>query len=214
MAGTQVPRDPNMSAEVRRFLDELSRRQETANIFYNLNATEATALLNVFTSALKGLVPASGGVATTYLNGAGAFTTPPDTTGGLTHLSRTALTSGTTVSVTGLASSKMLMLQFMHVSHNDGSSQFFRVAASVNNGSSYGTPIVITAAAFSSASEAHGMAFIGRADAGASHPITPGFLTGFGDEDTQSGAVNALQFSWAAGSFDNANAFVDIYGLN
>ncbi len=67
MAGTQVPRDPNMSVEVRRFLDDLSRRQETANIFYNLNATQATALLNVFTDALKGLVPASGGGTTNFL---------------------------------------------------------------------------------------------------------------------------------------------------
>jgi hypothetical protein len=76
MAGTQVPRDPSMSAEVRRFLDDLSRRQETANIFYNLNATQATALLDVFTSALKGLVPASGGVAGTYLEATGSFTEP------------------------------------------------------------------------------------------------------------------------------------------
>lgn len=42
----------------------------------DLTATQATAILDVFTSVLKGLVPASGGSATTFLNGAGAFTTP------------------------------------------------------------------------------------------------------------------------------------------
>lgn len=79
MAGTQVPRDPNMSAEVRRFLDDLSRRQETANIFYNLTATQATALLDVFTSALKGLVPASGGGTANFLRADGSFAVPPGT---------------------------------------------------------------------------------------------------------------------------------------
>jgi hypothetical protein len=40
-----------------------------------------TAELNLFTSLLQGLVPASGGVATTFLNGAGAFTTPVGVSG-------------------------------------------------------------------------------------------------------------------------------------
>lgn len=42
----------------------------------DLTGTQATAILDVFTSGLKGLTPASGGVATTFLNGAGAFTAP------------------------------------------------------------------------------------------------------------------------------------------
>jgi hypothetical protein len=77
MAGTQVPRDPSLSPETRRFLDDLARRQETANIFYNLTATQATALLDVFTSALKGLVPASGGGTTTFLRADGTFAAVP-----------------------------------------------------------------------------------------------------------------------------------------
>ncbi len=48
----------------------------------DITAAQATALLNTFSSGLKGLVPASGGSATTYLNGAGGFSTPAS--GGLT----------------------------------------------------------------------------------------------------------------------------------
>lgn len=44
-----------------------------------LTATQATTLCNTFTSLLKGCVPASGGDAATYLNGAGGFTTPSGT---------------------------------------------------------------------------------------------------------------------------------------
>lgn len=73
MAGTQVPRDPTLSPEMRRFLDDLSRR---SNIFNGLTATEATALLDVFTSALKGLVPASGGGTTTFLRADATFASP------------------------------------------------------------------------------------------------------------------------------------------
>jgi hypothetical protein len=68
---TKVPRDPNVSPEVRRFLDELARVQ---NLFDGVtDAAAATALLNVFTSTLKGLVPASGGGTTTFLRADGTF---------------------------------------------------------------------------------------------------------------------------------------------
>lgn len=74
MAGTKVPRDPNISPEVRRFLDDLARVQ---NIFDGKTAAEATALLNVFTSSLNGLVPASGGGTTTFLRADGTFAAVP-----------------------------------------------------------------------------------------------------------------------------------------
>jgi hypothetical protein len=43
----------------------------------DLTATQVTALLNVFTSALKGLVPPSGGGTTTFLRADGTFAAPP-----------------------------------------------------------------------------------------------------------------------------------------
>jgi len=60
--------------------------------------TQATALLDLFTSALKGLVPASGGGTTTFLRADGAFATPPGGGGGLSDAFQ-VITDGTTSSV-------------------------------------------------------------------------------------------------------------------
>lgn len=207
---SKVPRDPNMSPELRRFLDELSRVEVAGNIFNSLTATQSTALLDVFTSVLKGLVPASGGGTANFLRADGSFAVPPGTsTGGVTFVGTVATTSGTTASITGLSSAKMFLLQFYGVSHNDGGTQSFRVALSVNNGSSYGTPRDITSV-LGAAATAFGMAFVGNASGGASHPVTG--INNAGALDTTSGAINALQFSPSAGSFD-AGA-IDIYALN
>ncbi len=209
MAGTQVPRDPNMSAEVRRFLDDLSRRQETANIFYSLTATESTALLDVFTSALKGLVPASGGGTANFLRADGTFAVPPGTSTGLTFVNTVVTTSGATQSITGLPSAKRFILDFCGISHNSGGNQSFQVALSVNNGSSYGTPRDITSV-LGAGVLAFGVASVGRADSGASHPVIG--INNAGAIDTTSGAINALQFSPSGGSFD-AGA-IDVYAQN
>lgn len=48
----------------------------------DLTATQATAMLNTFTSSLKGLVPASGGDSTKYLSADGTFTVPSGGGGG------------------------------------------------------------------------------------------------------------------------------------
>ena len=47
----------------------------TANAL-DLTATQLTAMLNAFTSVLKGLVPASGGGTTTFLRADGTFAAP------------------------------------------------------------------------------------------------------------------------------------------
>jgi hypothetical protein len=58
--------------------------------FGPLTAAQATALLNIFTSTLQGLVPASGGGTTNFLRADGTFAAPPATgcapSGSLTNL--------------------------------------------------------------------------------------------------------------------------------
>lgn len=71
---SEVPRDPNTTEEMRRFLDKLARAK---SIFTNVTATEATALLDVFTSALKGLAPASGGGTANFLRADVSWAVPP-----------------------------------------------------------------------------------------------------------------------------------------
>ena len=51
-----------------------------------LTVAEATALLNLFSSALKGLVPASGGGTANFLRADGIFATPPGGGGGINTL--------------------------------------------------------------------------------------------------------------------------------
>jgi hypothetical protein len=49
----------------------------------DLTGTQATALLDLATTSLKGLAPARSGVATEYLDGTGAYSTPPGGGGGV-----------------------------------------------------------------------------------------------------------------------------------
>jgi hypothetical protein len=68
-AGAANPTDLAMAASI--FLARLAAGNIVA-----ATATEATALLNTFTSLLKGLVPASGGGTTTFLRADGSFASP------------------------------------------------------------------------------------------------------------------------------------------
>lgn len=52
----------------------------------DLTATQATAILNTFTSTDKGLAPASGGGTTNFLRADGTWATPADTDTGITQL--------------------------------------------------------------------------------------------------------------------------------
>lgn len=61
-----------------------------------LNATQVTALLNPFSSSLKGLVPASGGGTTNFLRADGSWAVPPGGTGcTLSVTANNGLTAGT-----------------------------------------------------------------------------------------------------------------------
>jgi len=54
----------------------------------DLTATQATAILDIFTSALKGLVPASGGGTTNFLRADGTFAAPPSGSGSATNIEK------------------------------------------------------------------------------------------------------------------------------
>ena len=63
----------------------LGRVTAATGVVEELTGTQATTLLDVFTTSLQGLVPASGGSATEFLNGAGAFSVPAGG-GGITSI--------------------------------------------------------------------------------------------------------------------------------
>lgn len=63
-----------------------------------LTAVQATALLNPFTTSLKGLAPASGGGTTNFLRADGSWTAPPAGTGTVTSVAVSGGTTGLTTS--------------------------------------------------------------------------------------------------------------------
>lgn len=199
------------------FLERLRSSVKTlagiTNIFNNLTATASTALLDVFTSTLKGLVPASGGGTTNFLRADGTFAAPPAGTGGLTLLSSASVGAGTTYSVTALGGYKVFLIFFRAVSHNNGAAQTLRVALSGNNGSSYGTAFLVSSTTFLAAASIFGFCMVDRLDQTNNQSVSNGVpVNGVGgQEGTSIGPINALQFSFSAGNFDAGE--IDIYGL-
>lgn len=200
------------------FLDRLQRLVKSlsavTNIFNNLNATETTALLNLFTSTLKGLVPGSGGGTTNFLRADGTWAAPPTPpTGGMTLLSSASVGTGTTYSVTGLGGYKTFIVALRGVNQNV-SSQIFQCALSGNNGSSYGTARQPVATGFGSGVLVNGFFFIDRVDQANNQLVSTGqFAGGASNIETGSlGPINALQFSWSGGAAFGAGE-IDIYGL-
>lgn len=207
MSGTKVPRDPNLPPEMRRFLDDIARAVDTLNGA----GPYATIASPTFTGDPKAPTPSPGdndtSLATTaFVTAAIAAISFPGAS-----LLASAAGSGAAVSITGLSSSPFFMVVFSAVSHNDGSSQTLRIALSDDNGSSYGTPIVLSAA-LGGATGVHGTAFVFLANTTSSHPVAIGSVSALGGvESSKTGPVNAMQFSWSAGSFDAGNIYV--YGF-
>src|SRR5258707_4576075 len=100
------------------FLDRLQslvkQINAVTNIFDGLTATQATALLDVFTSAAKGLAPSSGGGTTKFLRADASWQVPPDT--GMVFASSAAAASGTTASITGIPVCKALLVAYRNPS--------------------------------------------------------------------------------------------------
>ena len=68
---------------------------DNAGVFGEKTPTQVTADINVFTSTLKGLAPASGGGTTNFLRADGTWAAPPGGAGGIT-IGTTTITGGTT----------------------------------------------------------------------------------------------------------------------
>lgn len=137
--------------------------------------------------------------------------------GGVTLLGDAAATSGTTVSITGLGTShKALLVAYNDIQHNSGGTATHRFALSSNNGSSYGSTNNMFATALGGTVVGAGGMIITRTEQSATFPFFAAWVGQIlGACDTSaSGPVNAIQFSWSAGSYDGANGHIWVYGLN
>ena len=123
---------------------------------------------------------------------------------GMALVATVPTTSGATASVTGLPAAKAFRLVLAGVSHNAAgiTTQTLRVALSVNNGSAYGTPNNISSAV-QSANALSGVVSISHLD-GTTNFVVGDAVGGVTTtlDNSVTGTVNALQFSWTGDSFD------------
>lgn len=145
----------------------------------------------------------------------------PAVSGGMTLIGSATVTSGTTVSFTGLtpASYKRYLLEIEGLSHNDGSARVLRVELSSTNGAAYG------AAATVSASELNSAVLYGRIEIGNINSLTAAAkhivsilnatVTALAAATNTGAAVNAIRLSWASGSFDATGpGLIRLYGVS
>lgn len=102
----------------------------------DLTQAQATALLNLFTSSLQGLVPASGGGTTTFLRADGTFAAPAVPTG-KTLLRRSTLTSASGTSVASAAGCTLAVARIVGVGGGSGGIAAVAGASSGGGAGSY-----------------------------------------------------------------------------
>lgn len=197
-----------------------------------LTVAQATALLNVFTTSLKGLVP-SGGSSSTFLRGDATW----QAAGGMTLISSGSFSSTATNIASIPNTYDDLLLEVYGVSHNGGSSRTIELAASTNGGSTFvnidggvigpggfsqsinlSTPLPLTTEAIAAAALFHMDITIRRyAEALTKHISGAGIdgirmVTMGGMIDTTS-AINYLRFTLSGtGSFDAGS--YRLWGIN
>lgn len=179
----------------------------------DLTAAQATAILDVFTAALKGLVPLSGGGTTNFLRADGAFAAPPS--GGVSNFGLQVASSGTTVTFTNIPSWEILTFALAAMSHNGtgGANQILQIETSTNNGSSYSAAVPLTTGSQAAATSAYGQLILYSTASGQVCAGNVGSQTAHG-VTSSSGAVNAVRFSWnLGGSFDDLNGTITGYVL-
>lgn len=125
-------------------------------------------------------------------------------------------TSGATQAATSLPNADTYYLEWNDVSHNDGSTQYFSIALSDDNGSTYGSDVQVTNA-IGAVNRIHGRAFItGCSVIGQNKIISPA-LGGVGAvatynttgvESTKTGVTNAIRISVSGGAFDLGTIYI------
>lgn len=136
---------------------------------------------------------------------------------GVTRVGSVAAASGTTASITGIPACKMLFAAYRNISHDNGANQTFRFALSTNNGSSYNTAQNMFTTALGAGVSGNGILTMADMDQTTGGHIWQSSFAGQilgGIETVTTGAlVNAIQFSFTAGNYDDANGRIDLYVL-
>lgn len=176
----------------------------------DLTVTQVTSMLNNFTSALKGLAPASGGGTTNFLRADGTWAAPPSAPSSslLTLFEEGNLNSGTSLVVDNIPANKQIMFLYTNVSHNSGSNQNLVLELSSDNGSSYPGLDIDISGVITGASSLTGSITMTRL-ASSTLALGVGFIGA--RETTVTSVVNAFRLSWTGGSFDGSGYYAVLY---
>lgn len=168
-----------------------------------LTGTQVTTMLDVFTSGLKGLVPASGGSATQFLSADGTFKAVP--TSSSTNKQSITL-SGTNTAFTSVPAHDIAFISVGGASHNSGSNQALQLELSNNNGSSYDSVITLSGVANAATAFFQGITITQSADLSTQYVTVGG--TNFGAARAYAGPITAYRLSFSGGSFDAGSALL------
>lgn len=105
-----------------------------------LTGTQATTLLDTFTSGLKGLVPASGGGTANFLRADGTFAAP-STTPSLTVIQTGSLSGSSAITITSIPATYRYLVLIWTGASFSADSRFPVVQFSTDNGSTYDTTV-------------------------------------------------------------------------
>jgi hypothetical protein len=173
--------------------------------------TANAVLIGNGTSALQVVAPGTTGNLLTS-NGTTWQSTAPVATASLTLLATLTTTSGTTQSATSLATTYTNLVCVYDAVTNSTGSDGLTIAASSNNGSSYGASVVS-----SNGSPTTGIQQIWRANSSSTTHPSPYFsfqanqLAGL--VTTTAAPINALRFGWNSG-YTFSGGTIYIYGWN
>jgi hypothetical protein len=180
----------------------------------DLTATQATALLNTFTTSLKGLVPSSGGANGNFLKDDGSWAAAGRV------LIGTMTMSGSNQTLAIPAGYTRLECEVLNVSNTSGTADF-RLELSSTAGAAYGTAIVVEAA-LGAASLYTGLITIYNVNIAATG--SKWFAKQFFNEGASSttnvgiviqtntaAVVNMIRFSLSTNTFDNGT--IKVYGV-
>jgi hypothetical protein len=132
--------------------------------------------------------------------------------GGVVYCGAIPTAFGTSPMITELPEANLFQLHILRISNDSVGTAALQIAVSVDNGASFGTPVVVSASV-SAGQLLWGVAYVSQADAASSlHYIQPSDFGALGGSDPQAGAVNAIEVSWSDGSAFDAG-IINVYAF-
>lgn len=164
---------------------------------------------NIFRLRLKAWIESLTSAITTAL---GSLATQNNATA---YVFGQATTSGTTQTVSSIASSSQLLILIGGIGHSSGSPATLTLELSDDNGATWGTPVNVSGAVAASVA-LQGTVLVTGTQAGQAKGILPNVgesgvaatYRNFGIESVETGAINTIRLAWGGATFDAGAVYV------